>query len=175
MKNIKTLLICGLCFSHFLNAQVELPPLFKPTYTFEVSGEDPKESAQSLTEHRIFGEDNPSFLSLDQDKKIFLMNAPRVDHCGFLHFEGSAVSFETKIDPNGNETRFYEQPLKIDISCYPTPFPRCGTFRSTESASSGEYLMEQLQLLKAKCQAQLILDGKIQEHYEIHSPKGFMD
>jgi hypothetical protein len=87
-----------------------------------------------------------------------------------LHFEGNSVSLENHKELSGYELRFYENPLKIDITCYPVPFPRCGTFRSTENVSSGEYLMDQLQLLKARCQAQLVQEEKILESYEIHLP-----
>jgi hypothetical protein len=170
MKNLKTLLICGSALSNLVTAQVVLPPLFKATYKFEVRVDDSQETPKSLVEFLSFGEQIPALLSLDGGHRVFLMKAPRVDRCGFLHFEGNAVSLENRKDLSGAELRFYEQPLKIDITCHPVPFPRCGTFRSTESISSGEYLMEQLQLLKAQCQAQLVQEEKILESYEIHLP-----
>lgn len=170
MKNLKLLLIALLNFSNLLEAQVVLPPLFKTTYTFEMRGEDPNESPKSLIELLSFGEQKPALLSIDGGKRVFLMNSPRVDRCGFLHFDGNSVSLEQTKRKGGAEIRFYEQSIKIDISCYPIPFPRCGTFRSTESTLSGEYLMEQLQLLKAQCQAQLIQGEQILESYEIYLP-----
>ncbi|MFM8269042.1 MAG: hypothetical protein ACKN9V_02545 [Pseudomonadota bacterium] len=169
MKNLKTLLILGHILSNILFGAVIIPPLFKATHVFEIFGENPKEAPKALVEHLSFGEKNPALLSIENGKKVFLMSPPRVDRCGFLHFEGNAVSLEKKGD-QGDELRFYEQSLKIDISCHPIPFPRCGTFRSTESASSGEYLMEQLTLLKAQCQAQLVQGERILESYEIHLP-----
>jgi len=170
MKNLKTLLICGSALSNLVTAQVVLPPLFKATYKFEIRGEDPKGPSKSLIELLSFGEQNPALLSLDEGNSVFLMKAPRVDRCGFLHFEGNAISVENQKEGLGDDVRFYEHPLKIDITCHPIPFPRCGTFRSTDVASSGEYLMEQLQLLKAQCQAQLVQDNQILESYEIHLP-----
>jgi hypothetical protein len=170
MKNLKTLLICSSALSNLLNAQVVLPPLFKATYKFEIRDESAQGTPKSLVELLSFGEQNPALLSLEGGDRVFLMKEPHVDRCGFLHFEGNSVSLEHLKEPAGNEVRFYEEPLKIDITCHPIPFPRCGTFRSTDSTSSGEYLMEQLQLLKAQCQARLVQDEQILESYEIHLP-----
>lgn len=170
MKNLKTPLVLGLALSNILCGEIILPPLFKATYTFQIQGESPKESPKALVEHLSFGEQNPALLSMEGGKKLFLMNGPRVDRCGFLHFDGNAISIESRPEAGGDELRFYEKALKIDISCHPIPFPRCGTFRSTESTSSGEYLMEQLQLLGAQCQAQLVENNQILESYEIRLP-----
>jgi len=172
MKNSNHLIWFGALFSSFLSAQVELPPYFKAAYAFELHAEEDQKTSKSLIEHLSFGEQSPSLLSINGGEKVFFMDPPRVDRCGFLHFEGSAVVLENKREVRGDETRFYELPLKIDVSCHPVPFPRCGTFRSTENASSGEYLMEQLQLYRAKCQAVLVQGAQVEEFYEIGLSKG---
>ncbi len=149
--NKKTLFILTLLVN-IASAQ-SLPALFQTTYQFEMEKEGLKASATTLKEYLPYGSETPAVLSLEQDKKLFLMTGPSVDRCGIIHFSGSEVTLEKKEAQLGEDLRFYEKPVALDIYCVPVPFPRCGTFRSSESQTVGTYLEEQMRLLGSECEA----------------------
>jgi len=163
--NKKTFLILTLLVN-VVRAQ-SLPPLFQTTYQFEIEKEGLKPSTETLKELLPFGEQTPAVLSLEKDKKLFLMNSPSVDRCGVLHFSGSEVTFEKRGELPGEDLRFYEKPEALDIYCVPVPFPRCGTFRSSEYLTVGGYLEEQMKLLGSQCEALISGPSGVFDTYRI--------
>lgn len=171
--NKKTIITLGLLVLT-IRAQA-LPALFKTTYRFELKGSQSQAASTILEEHLFSGGKTPALLSFEKGEKIFLMGEPSVDRCGVIHFFGNQVALESRNDFKGEEVRFYEKPLVLDIYCVPEPFPRCGSFRSSDLKTVGAYVEEQLKLFGAQCEALFHDSSKNLETYEIRSVSNLAD
>lgn len=164
------LLALIICFSSKNLFSAVIPPLFQPTQTFQLVGEESAQLSETAVEHLSFGENLPALLVLAGENRVFLMKPPEVDRCGLIHFKGQAVELKVTEGHREQEVRFYELTESINVTCHPIPFPRCGTFRSTEFTTVGNFLWDQLALLRSECRA-FVSDGKqTVKSYQIRLP-----
>ncbi|NBW99662.1 hypothetical protein EBR03_08835 [bacterium] len=170
-KAMKLILLAFLiCFSPKTLLSSVIPPLFQPTQTFQLLGEESPQLHETAVEHLTFGENLPALFVLAGENRVFLMGPPEVDRCGLIHFKGQAVELKLTQGHRDQEVRFYELSDSIDVTCHPIPFPRCGTFRSTEFTTVGNFLWDQLALLHSECRA-FVSDGKeLAKSYQIRLP-----
>jgi hypothetical protein len=175
MKLNHILILSLVVLTNGLSSGEVLPRIFKESTEFILIPTDGVGENRTLVESEAFGEKKLNLLTLSPGGFKFVMGAPQLDSCGFIHFLGNSVLIEERNDVDGKQYRFYETSIVGDVFCEPNPFPRCGASKTTVHQAVTPYLKELLSKLGVACYFKILDGERLIQTYQIQQVRSLRD